>query len=104
MSIADFLDSSYQPNPRLILHPLFLRGIITSLNPQFCPLEQAKTFQRFQLLIFEIVPINQNLAQYSTPCFCVELLSVTTHSSIRWNSLRSCRGVKLLIFETVLID
>ena len=38
LSITDCWESYYQPNPRLIFHPLFSRGIIIRNNPQFCPL------------------------------------------------------------------
>ena len=39
VSITDYLDSYYPPNPHPIFHPLILYGIITWHNPQFCKLD-----------------------------------------------------------------
>ena len=39
VSIADCWESYYRPDPPSIFHPLFLRGIITRHNPNFCPVE-----------------------------------------------------------------
>ena len=54
-------------------------------------------------MIFETVIIDQILPLFSTPCFCAELSSGTTHSSVCCNSLRVQRDVNFLLLTQLLL-
>ena len=66
-------------------------------NPQFCPFYNIRLQRgvKFWLL--------RHWVWYSNPfCFCAELLSLTTHSSILWNSLRLKIGVNCWLSRQLL--
>ena len=53
-------------------------------------------------MIVDTVIINQILARYSTPCFCAELSSGTTNSSVCWTRLILQRGANWCLLRKLL--